>query len=139
MLKGLVKVTVPVVKLGVKVGLCGGAVYATKEAGVWGDSKEGAAALVKLQGLTKKDVQSALTSTFGEDCPIAPVLDFVSVPEEVSGAVGTVSASIADVNKNFYTYYNSGVMAVLNGIRDLPETTEKYANQAMEAAKELSK
>ena len=31
MLKGLVKVTVPVVKLGVKVGLCGGAVYATKE------------------------------------------------------------------------------------------------------------
>ena len=44
-------------------------------------------------------MQSALTSTFGEDCPIAPVLDFVSVPEEVSGAVGTVSASIADVNK----------------------------------------
>ena len=31
MLKGLVKATVPVVKLGVKVGLCGGAVYATKE------------------------------------------------------------------------------------------------------------
>ena len=31
MLKGLVKVTVPVVKLGVKVGLCGGAVYVTKE------------------------------------------------------------------------------------------------------------
>ena len=44
-------------------------------------------------------MQSALTTTFGEDCPIAPVLDFVSVPEEVSGAVGTVSASIADVNK----------------------------------------
>ena len=31
MLKGLVKATVPVVKLGVKAGLCGGAVYATKE------------------------------------------------------------------------------------------------------------
>ena len=31
MLKGLVKATVPVVKLGVKVGLCGGAVYVTKE------------------------------------------------------------------------------------------------------------
>ena len=31
MLKGLVKATVPVVKLGVKVGICGGAVYATKE------------------------------------------------------------------------------------------------------------
>ena len=31
MLKGLVKATVPVVKIGVKVGLCGGAVYATKE------------------------------------------------------------------------------------------------------------
>ena len=44
-------------------------------------------------------MQSALTTTFGEDCPIAPVLDFVSVPEEVSGAVGTVSASVADVNK----------------------------------------
>ena len=44
-------------------------------------------------------MQSALTTTFGEDCPIAPMLDYVSVPEEVSGAVGTVSASIADVNK----------------------------------------
>ena len=31
MLKGLIKATVPVVKLGVKVGLCGGAVYVTKE------------------------------------------------------------------------------------------------------------
>ena len=31
MLKGLVKATVPVVKLGVKVGLGGGAVYVTKE------------------------------------------------------------------------------------------------------------
>ena len=51
------------------------------------------------QGLNKKDVQSALTTTFGEDCPIAPVLDYVSVPEEVSGAVGTVSASVTDVNK----------------------------------------
>ena len=44
-------------------------------------------------------MQSALTTTFGEDCPIAPVLDFVSVPEEVSGVVGNVSASVADVNK----------------------------------------
>ena len=46
MLKGLVKVTVPVVKLGVKVGLCGGAVYATKEVFVlvyfvgWKDSTD---------------------------------------------------------------------------------------------------
>ena len=145
MLKGLVKATVPVVKLGVKVGLCGGAVYVTKEvfifelehmshkftllilmswrsatvltqAGVWGDSKQGAAALknlqvffrlsvcslpgslnaaVHFQGLTLNDVQTAL----GEDCPIAPVFDYVSVPEEVTGAVDTVSASVADVNK----------------------------------------
>ena len=141
MLKGLVKATVPVVKLGVKVGLCGGAVYVTKEvfifqfelmshkfthliliswrsgtvltqAGVWGDSKRGAAALKNLQvsfcslpaslnaalhfqGLTLKDVQT----TLGEDCPIAPVFDYVSVPEEVTGAVDTVSASVADVNK----------------------------------------
>ena len=141
MLKGLVKATVPVVKLGVKVGLCGGAVYVTKEvfifqfelmshkfthliliswrsgtvltqAGVWRDSKQGAAALKNLQvsfcslpaslnaalhfqGLTLKDVQTAL----GEDCPIAPVFDYVSVPEEVTGAVDTVSASVADVNK----------------------------------------
>ena len=44
MLKGLVKVTVPVVKLGVKVGLCGGAVYVTKEVFVfmfwWKDSTD---------------------------------------------------------------------------------------------------
>ena len=132
------KATVPVIKLGVKVGLCGGAVYVTKEvfifefehmshkfihlilmswrsatvltqAGVWGDSKQGAAALKNLQvflpaslnaalhfqGLTLNDVQTAL----GEDCPIAPVFDYVSVPEEVTGAVDTVSASVADVNK----------------------------------------
>jgi len=135
MLKGLVKATVPVVKLGVKVGLCGGAVYVTKEAGVWGDSKQGAAALKNLKGLTLKDVQTAL----GEDCPIAPVFEYVTVPEEVTGAVNTVSASVADVNKNFYSYYNCGVMTVLNGIRDLPDTASKYANQAVEAAKELSK
>jgi len=135
MLKGLVKATVPVVKLGVKVGLCGGAVYVTKEAGVWGDSKQGAAALKNLKGLTLKDVQTAL----GEDCPIAPVFEYVTVPEEVTGAVDTVSASVADVNKNFYSYYNCGVMTVLNGIRDLPDTASKYANQAVEAAKELSK
>jgi len=135
MLKGLVKATVPVVKLGVKAGLCGGAVYATKEAGVWGDGEQGAAALKNLQGMTLKDVQTAL----GEDCPIAPVFEYVSVPEEVTGAVDTVSASLADVNKNFYSYYNCGVMSVLNGIRDLPDTTSKYANQAVEAAKELSK
>ena len=48
-----------------------------------------------FQGLTLKDVQTAL----GEDCPIAPVFDYVSVPEEVTGAVDTVSASVADVNK----------------------------------------
>ena len=42
-----------------------------------------------------KDVQTAL----GEDCPIAPVFEYVSVPEEVTGAVDTVSASVADVNK----------------------------------------
>ena len=35
MLKGLAKATVPVVKLGVKVGLCGGAVYATKEVAIY--------------------------------------------------------------------------------------------------------
>jgi len=135
MLKSLVKATVPVVKLGVKAGLCGGAVYATKEAGVWGDSKQGAAALKNLQGLTLKDVQTAL----GEDCPIAPVFEYLSVPEEVTGVVDTVSASFADVNKNFYSYYNCGVVFVLNGIRDLPDTAGKYANQAVEAAKELSK
>ena len=42
-----------------------------------------------------KDVQTAL----GEDCPIAPVFEYVSVPEEVTGVVDTVSASVADVNK----------------------------------------
>ena len=48
-----------------------------------------------LQGMTLKDVQTAL----GEDCPIMPVFEYVSVPEEVTGAVDTVSASLADVNK----------------------------------------
>ena len=95
-----------------------------------------------------KDVQTAL----GEDCPIAPVFEYVTVPEEVTGAVDSVSASVADVNKvipptmhhvmsnsklinvplqNFYSYYNSGVMSVLNGIRDLPDTAGKYANQVL--------
>ena len=101
-----------------------------------------------------KDVQTAL----GEDCPIAPVFEYVTVPEEVTGAVDTVSASVADVNKvildahhphtplhcvvynsklinmplqNFYSYYNCGVMTVLNGIRDLPDTASKYANQVL--------
>ena len=50
---------------------------------------------VHLQGLTLKDVQTAL----GEDCPIAPVFEYLSVPEEVTGVVDTVSASVADVNK----------------------------------------
>ena len=53
-------------------------------------------ALIYLfQGLTLKDVQTAL----GEDCPIAPMFEYVSVPEEVTGVVDTVSASVGDVNK----------------------------------------
>ena len=31
--------------------------------------------------------------------------------------------------QNFYSYYNTGVMTVLNGIRDLPDTAAKYGNQ----------
>ena len=100
-----------------------------------------------------KDVQTAL----GEDCPIAPVFEYLSVPEEVTGVVDSVSASVEDVNKvildlrclllvhyvisnsnltnmhlqNFYSYYNCGVVFVLNGIRDLPDTASKYANQVL--------
>ena len=33
--------------------------------------------------------------------------------------------------QNFYSYYNCGVMYVLNGIRDLPDTAGKYANQVL--------
>ena len=99
-----------------------------------------------------------MQTALGEDCPIAPVFEYVTLPEEVTGAVDTVSASVADVNKvildahhprsplhcvvynsklinmplqNFYSYYNCGVMTVLNGIRDLPDTASKYANQVL--------
>ena len=42
------------VKLSVKAGVCGGALYITKEQGVWGDVKQGEAAYYRLKNLTLK-------------------------------------------------------------------------------------
>ena len=41
--------------------------------------------------------------------------------------------------QNFYSYYNCGVMSVLNGMRDLPDTASKYANQVLKGKMKQSK
>jgi len=134
--RGVVGVTLPVLKIGLRLGLVGGAVYVTKEAGVWGDTRQGAAAMARVQrGLTMEEVEAFC----GEDCPILPALRMVEVPAEVSALTASLSDSARDINKNFYSYYNLGVVAALDGVRTLPDTTGKYAAQAVEAVKGLAK
>ena len=53
----------------------------------------------------------------------------VEVPAEVSALTASLSDSARDINKNFYSYYNLGVVAALDGVRALPDTTGKYAAQ----------
>jgi len=153
--RGVVGVTLPVLKIGLRLGLAGGAVYVTKEAGVWGDTRQGAAAMARVQrGLTMEEVEAFC----GEDCPILPALrkskrfykcvtkhldnymgGVVEVPAEVSALTTSLGDSARDINKNFYSYYNLGVVAALDGVRALPDTTGKYAAQAVEAVKGLAK
>ena len=53
----------------------------------------------------------------------------VEVPAEVSALTASLGDSARDINKNFYSYYNLGVVAALDGVRTLPDTTGKYAVQ----------
>jgi hypothetical protein len=80
-------------------------------------------------------VQAAL----GDDCPIMPVLQQVSLPEEITSASSTVSATMGDLNKNFYVYYNRGVMAAVEGTRSLPATCSSWALEAVAAVQEAAK
>lgn len=124
----------PLTKVAVRLGLCGGALYCTKEVGVWGDSVQGEAALRKLQNFQlKNEVHSMLGAEVADQLPD------LSLPEEVTDAASTVNNVVTDVNKNLYSYYNSGVTSSLEGLKALPDTVAQYGRQAVSALQDLAK
>merc|ERR1711890_143668 len=120
----------PVAKIAVRVGLCGVAVYYTKELGVWGDSAQGEATLRKLQNFQLNEVKSVLSADIADQLPD------ISLPEEVTDAAATVTSVVTDVNKNFYSYYNHGVASTMAGIQGLPDTVSQYGHQAVTAVQD---
>lgn len=130
----------PLTKVGVKVGLCGGSLHYTHQAGIWGDSKQGEAAWKNLQNVDINDKLKTGVSSLpmvGEE--LAPQLPHLSLPEEVTGVTSTVWGAVADFNKNKFSYYNSGVRTVIGGIQALPDTVTDYAMQGLDAVQELAK
>ena len=130
----------PLTKVGVKVGLCGGSLHYTHQAGVWGDSKQGEAAWNNLQNVDLNDKLKLGVSSLpwvGEE--LGPQLPVLSLPEEVTGVTSTVSGAVSDFNKNKFSYYNCGVKTVIGGILVLPDTVTEYAKQGLDAVQELAK
>lgn len=129
----LVAGLIPVAKVAVRVGLCAGAVYYTKEVGIWGDSSQGEAALRKLQNFQLNEVKSVLSADVADQLPD------LSLPEEVTDAATAVTNVVTDVNKNFYSYYNRGVTSTLGGLQGLPDTVSQYGQQAVTAVQDMVK
>jgi len=124
----------PVVKVGVRLGLCGGALYYTHKAGVWGNTKQGLVAYDNLKAFQLKD---QVHSLLGEE--VSSQLPELSLPEEISSTVNTVSTTVGGINKNLYSYYNCGVVTTLKGIQQLPDTVAEYSAMAVDKMKEAMK
>ena len=53
----------------------------------------------------------------------------VEVPQEVTSLTASLGDQARDLRTNFYSYYNQGVIRALEGVRALPDTTGRYADQ----------
>jgi len=109
-------------KVAAKAGLCGGALYLTKEQGVWGNVEQGEAAYYKLRSLTLKDL---IGEEYSSQVP--------ALPQEVSYVCNTV----AEVSSNLGDHYNSTVVALCDGLDSLPESVADLADQAKESAQKM--
>merc|ERR1719334_868659 len=70
---------------------------------------------------------------------VSSQLPELSLPEEISSTVNTVSTTVGGINKNLYSYYNCGVVTTLKGIQQLPDTVAEYSAMAVDKMKEAMK
>jgi len=111
-------------KISVKAGLCGGALYITKEQGVWGNIQEGEAAYYRLKNLKLKEL-------LGDELHAqVPALE---LPQEVTSACDSVSG----VANNLPAHYNKAIVGLCEGIETLPQTVENLAEQAKQSIEKI--
>ena len=122
-----------VVMSGARLGLAGGAVWATNELGMWGDAKKGELAYNKLV-TGQLSVKSLVPSSVLENCPAIEMPD-TGVAEAVSGVCQTVG----EARQNFWSSYNSGVRSLVTSVSDLPFTVQGLGSQAVEWVQEQTK
>ena len=61
--------------------------------------------------------------------PLTEPSRMVEVPQEVTSLTASLGDQARDLRTNFYSYYNQGVIRALEGVRALPDTTGRYADQ----------
>ena len=122
-----------VVMSGARLGLAGGAVWATNELGMWGDAKKGELAYNKLV-TGQLSVKSLVPASVLENCPAIEMPD-TGVAEAVSGVCQTVG----EARQNFWSSYNSGVRSLVTSVSDLPSTVQGLGSQALEWVQEQTK
>ena len=124
-----------VVMSGARLGLAGGAVWATNELGMWGDAKKGELAYNKLV-TGQLSVKSLVPASVLEDCPLPAIeMPDTGVAEALSGACQTVG----EARQNFWSSYNSGVRSAVTSVRDLPSTVQVLGSQAVQWVQEQTK
>ena len=122
-----------VVMSGARLGLAGGAVWATNELGVWGDAKKGEQTYNKLV-TGQLNVKSLVPTSALEYVPTVEMPD-TGVAEAMSGACET----IGEARQNFWSNYNSGVSSVLRTTGDLPNIVQDLGSQAVQWVQEQTK
>jgi len=108
--------------LGARLGVCGGTVFVMYDNGVLGDLKQGEAAYKKFKALTLEEV-------IGKD--LASQIPSAQLPQEVESGLNTAKTTVADVKKNFWSYWNCGVRSTFTAINNLPANTAHYTNMAV--------
>ena len=119
------------VSLGSRLGVAAASLYGSHQLGLWGDAKQGEEVYHQLQSGQLKDKLLA-------DCPVSDYLP--DLPDTgLAAQLGSVSQSVGETRANFWSYYNSAVLATTQGIIDIPHTARLYVNQAVEAVQENMK
>merc|ERR1719342_1282904 len=120
---------ISLIKVSTQLGLSGGAVYGTQQLGVWGNGKQGEQVYNKLKTVQMKDVLPAEVMEFVPDISDAGISDTVT----------GVCQTVGETKENFWSYYNRGVLATIQGVSNLPQTVKSYANDAIEMVQENTK
>lgn len=117
---------VSVVKLSLKTGLCGGALYLTHTQGVWGDVEQGVSAWRRLK-------TAKLSDFVGEE--YSSQVPALELPKEVT----KVTESLVDVSQNLATYYNCSVRTVLGTVDNLPDMLNRLGEKTKQTMAEKMK